>query len=806
MTTPNPTQTPPCTTRLLALAALAGLAMTLAYPSATRQFAWPWVLLLCVVWIIPLGAAIAAFAKATAWRRPNLLLTVGLCLLVAATLTAASASPFARLSILRIWPTLSGVALLFWLHDWLNQSVGSGEFRSKLLAQGIAVGGAIIAMVSLIGWRWESIGKSGIVRNDVPFGHSTYTAGALVLVLPWLIHESLKSTRLRRTGWLTVALGTFVALLATSSRGGVLAIGAVGAIGAGLVGVRAPWSRRNKVIVVGLTVAILGLAVFANPRLREMVRIGGWGHSSQESNAQRNAMLEAGWRMGADRPLTGWGPGTVPLVYPHERWRLHGGVDNVLQLHNTPAQLWAGLGLGGALALILLVTAVIRRLFQLMRQPTFRTIHASAAASVVGYGLFSLTDHQLDLPAMNALLVLALALLFQGDPATTIVTAPRTSRRLAVVGASVLLVTPLILGLQDLRARYAYEQSMSAFETGRPADGLVALEKASTLAPYDPYYRQQFAGRLLAERFQTADAAKQRALAQAATTQLERSLDAGCFQEFAHFNLGWLALDDAKPLRAAAHFLGAAKEAPHRGGVYFGLGLALRNAGDEFGAVRAFALEWIDDPVTATAPIWEWPDFAPLRPKVEEEADGLLAELAPADPTAVYVRQLWSWWKQGGAFPTREFSPESVAFAATVKALAEKREPPAAAENYRWGTLINAWKQSGDVAALTMLGGPDADFGVALVHRKSRHPFPDWHGFFTAGVENEPSLLVNYRSRRLGYGVLALHPDGPILTDLYVRQENRFVSTFASSLFPVKGWLLARELVNRLPVIPTAPP
>ena len=790
----------------MALAALGGLAVTVAYPSATRQFTWPWVLLLFLVWIVPLGASVSVFAKSPIWRRPNSLLTIGLFLLVTATLIAATASPFARLSILRIWPTLSGGALLFWLHDWLNQSAESGEYRSKLLARGIAATGAIVATVSLIGWRWEGIGQSGIVRNDVPFGHSTYTAGALVLLLPWLVHESLKSTRIRRTGWLTASLVAFAALLATSSRGGVLAFGAIGAIGAGLVGIRAPWSRRNKLIVIGFTVVSLSFAVAANPRLREMVRIGGWGHSSQESNAQRNAMIEAGWRMGLDRPLTGWGPGTVPLVYPQESWRLHGGVDNVLQLHNTPAQLWAGLGLGGALALILLVTAVTRRLFQLTRQSTFRTIHASAAASVVGYGIFSLTDHQLDLPAMNALLVLNLALLLQGDNATKTVTASRTSRRLAVAGAVALLVAPVVLGLQDLRARYAYEQSMSAFETGRSADGLVALEKASALAPYDPYYRQQFAGRLLTERFQTAETARQRDLAQAATTQLERSLDAGCFQEFAHFNLGWLALDDAKPLRAAMHFLAAAKEAPHRGGVYFGLGLALRNAGDEAGAVRAFALEWIDDPVTSTAPLWSWPDFAPLRPKIEQEADRLLAELAPTEPTAVYVQQLWGWWKHGGAFSSEEFSPESAAFAATINALSEKRETPAVAEKYRWVTLINAWKQTDAATALALLGGRDADFSAALARRKTRHPFPDWHGFFTAEVENEPTLLVNSRSRRLGYGVLALHPDGPILTDLYVRQENRFVSTFASSLFPAKGWLLARELVNRLPVIPAAKP
>ena len=50
------------------------------------------------------------------------------------------------------------------------------------------------------------------------------------------------------------------------------------------------------------------------------------------------------WQLGLQRPLTGWGPGTVPLAYPRVRAGLEGSTENVLQLHSTPAQLiscWA---------------------------------------------------------------------------------------------------------------------------------------------------------------------------------------------------------------------------------------------------------------------------------------------------------------------------------------------------------------------------------------------------------------------------------------------------------------------------------
>jgi hypothetical protein len=78
------------------------------------------------------------------------------------------------------------------------------------------------------------------------------------------------------------------------------------------------------------------------------------------------------------------------------------------------------------------------------------------------------------------------------------------------------------------------------------------------------------------------------------------------------------------------------------------------------------------------------------------------------------------------------------------------------------------------------------------------------HGFLTASSDDS-ALLVTTRPARTGYGVLALHPDGPVPTDLYVRQSPRLVSGFASGLFPAKGWVPARELISRLPA-PTATP
>ena len=64
---------------------------------------------------------------------------------------------------------------------------------------------------------------------------------------------------------------------------------------------------------------------------------------------------------------------------------------------------------------------------------------------------------------------------------------------------------------------------------------------------------------------------------------------------------------------------------------------------------------------------------------------------------------------------------------------------------------------------------------------------------------------MNTKFSRLGYGVLALHPDGPVLSNLYLSQQNRFVTAFAAGLFPPKGWITAPELLARLPALPPPP-
>lgn len=780
--------------RLLALAAVGAVVLTLAHPSGTRQFTWPWHPLLWLLWLAPL---IALLAGRTPWRHPGRTLTTGLLILGAGTLAAAALSPFAALSLPRVWPTVGGIALFFWLQAWIAE--GDAGARRRWLVNGLAGAAAIIAIVSLVGWRWQSAGVTWLVRNDVPFGHSNTTAGAMLLGLPWLVFAAWQARGMRRLAWGLAAVAAGAALLTTSSRAAVLALGGAGAVAVAFTLACAPWSRRTKGLIVVVAGLLLIGAIAGNPRLREFVRGGGWSDIARESNTQRSAMLAAGWHLGTARPLLGWGPGSVPLAYPQVRAELTGGVDNVLQLHNTPVQLWATLGIVGLIALGLIAGDTLRRILALARAPD--PIALTAAFALLAYGCFALTDHQLDLPLFTVSLALNLCLLC-GAPAGRPVVGTWTRQTATWLAAAALLVPCAQTG-RDLIARHAYEQALTALGEHRPADAVTALERAADRAPYDPYYRHQLAGRLLAMRAASADAAERERLATAAAEHLRLSLAAGCFTEFAHFNLAWLALESDAPRLAASHFRATLALAPHRSGAYLGLGLALRAQQENAAAVRAFALEWVNDPFAATSPQWTHPELAIFRPSVAREAAAILGELAQAHPTATYVDTLWRWWDAGGPPPTHAPTRETRDFVASLEALQRGQSLAPEMRAYPWGRLLDTWQRS--PADINALAARDPAFGAALARRAARHPAPDVHGFLTAGPEGEENLVVAVQSARSGYGVLALHPDGPVLTDLAVRTRPRVVSAFASTVFPARGWVPARELLARLPAEPSTP-
>jgi O-antigen ligase len=557
--------------RILAVGGLAGLAvLTLLDRGATRMFATPWILVLAAIlavppllWLLRLASPAAPLQfPAPAW------LGLAVATFVIPVLGALF-SPYRGPSLLNASLPLAAACLFLLVVSWLQADPDRNRFRLEQILAGAA---AVIALVSTLYWLVDIASASStapfatvlaILRNLHPLGHSNYTAGLMLLCLPalactaWREHGTL---RLVATSASVLAL---LNLFTSGSRGGLLGLAMLGVAG---VGASRPGWKRFLFIAIG-AIALAALLAVANPRIRSMLGPQDPLAAPNISTVQRTAMVEAGLAMGLDRPVLGWGPGTTPLAYPRYRHALAGGAENVLQLHSTPLQLWAETGAAGVLAALAFAMLALRHW---KRSPV-------AAVTLAGYGVFALTDYQLDVPVFAAGVAALAALL--ATPAV-VPPAPRTrvALGLVVLVAAVLIV---LLGTRDRS----------------PLLNTNALALAKDPARHDR-----------------------------AVALFNESLALNPDQEIAHFNRGWL-LVVSDPARAEQHFLAAARLVPDKGGVYFGLGLARLNQGRKDGAAHAFALECINDPRFLASPWWNVPEIAALRGTTTTTYDQLLKPL-----------------------------------------------------------------------------------------------------------------------------------------------------------------------------------
>lgn len=654
-----------------------GLALiTLVSPGATRMYAWPWSLACAVALAAPwLGLLLRAFDRREPLRLPGGGWS-GLALAAMLLITASAlASPYRAATLLFSAPLLAGIALFLLIFDWLHAVPNETPFRMRQLWRAAAGFAVAIELVSVGLWLSGYFeGNAGFLlaaRNPHPLGHSNYTAGLALLMLPGFCAAALHPRGPARAGAFAAAALSGLLLFTSGSRGGVLALGALALVA--LLAWRIPTRKKALIALVFAGAALV--FVFANPRTRAMLAPPDASSPPNISNVQRSAMALAGWRQGLDRPALGWGAGSTPLVYPRYRACLDGGAENVLQLHSLPVQLWADFGAAGLLAAGVFAGLAWRD----------RRRHVIAAITLAGYSVFSLFDWQLDVPVFAAAVALLAACL--APPPST----PPTPRASTLTGGLALgvLVIVALLGRIDP----APEMNARALELAR-----------------DP------------------------AKTDAAMALLRDSLALNPHQEIAHFNLGWLLLvRDAAA--AERHFRAAARLVPDKGGVYFGLGLALLNQSQPGRAADAFALECLNDPAFLTSPWWSEPTVARLRPPTE-------ARLAEFVARAVAELPAGSW----------------------------------AAGEARYLQVLIAWlagradRQA--VAAAANTPERRALFGGAA-------PLPE----FASGPGR------SFRRTRPGYPVLMRNLDVAPPMDLFDVQVNAGLTGDALVIFPAKGWL-----------------
>jgi O-antigen ligase len=563
--------------RVLTLGSVAALAaLTLVDRGATRMFAtpWSWVLIFAVATPL-LTLLLRTFPRARPIILPSTPWLVCAAAVAVVSVASALASPYRGASFLSAAIPVGAVAVFLLGQDWLAFDPERNRAR---LEQFLALGATLVVVASTVLWLIDvSAAFQGgylsqvllVLRNPHPLGHSNYTAGLMLLSLPWLVLAVRRNQGATRIVLVFLAALALFNLFNSGSRGGLLGLAVLGV--AGVAAARLGW---KKFLLIGAGAIVLAAALAAaNPRIRTLFKSPDPAAEPGLSNVQRTAMFQAGGLMGRDRPVLGWGPGTTPLAYPRYRHAVEGGAENVLQLHSLPVQLWAetgAVGLLAALGLLVLVSLSWRR------APV-------AAVTLAGYAVFALTDYQLDVPVFAAAVALLLALLAR--PAT----APATHA--------------VRLGL--------------SFATLACAAAIIGF------AGRDPSPRLNVAALTLAREPSFHDRT---------VALLNESLRLNPDQEIAHFNLGWL-LVVSDPAAAEKHFIAAAQLVPDKGGVYFGLGLARMNQGRRDAAAKAFALECVNEPLFLASPWWSIPDIAALREATTADYTVLLDRVQQAKET-----------------------------------------------------------------------------------------------------------------------------------------------------------------------------
>jgi uncharacterized protein involved in response to NO len=566
MTTPSATFAAPLRRGLAVGGLMALAALTLVSNGATRMHATPWSLLLALAQYAPLallGLRLAGVGEALRRPPPSWQgAAAGAALWV---LVSALASPFRGVSLLAALTPWSAIATFLLLYDWVTRDADRNGALLQRAAAGFAaavvVAGAVPWLAEVVRSRaWQDLATLAASRNGRPLGHSNYAAGLALLAWPWLAAQARRTRGVPRALWSVIALLGLVLLISSGSRAGVLGLGA--AVAVGLYHLRLRWRTLGFAGLGGL--AFLVAVVWVNPRTRTLlVRQAHAGFHLHESSTQRTAMVTAGWRMGRDRPVVGWGPGTTTLVYPRYRAGLDGGVEDALQLHSTPVQLWADYGLGGVAALLAFVGLVA----QASRRHRADPLLVPGSVALAGYAVVALLDFQLDVPVFPFALAVSAALL----AATATQVTPSPAPRIWLAPVLAIVATVAVLGRPDETPAL----NVSALSLGRDPGG---QPKAIALL----------------------------------TESLRRNPD----QEIAQFNLGWL-LVVRDPAAAERHFRAAAHLVPDKGGVYFGLALARLNQQPVTGdptVARALALECLNDPLFLTSPWWREPALAAYRP------------------------------------------------------------------------------------------------------------------------------------------------------------------------------------------------
>jgi O-antigen ligase len=800
--------------RLLALLSAGFYALfTLLPDSHSLMVQWPWVLvwqlgLLCpVLWLL-----------GSLWHQQRIQALAYGCdswvgLSAIAIVVSTLWAEFPQQARWYGWAALCFIAALYALNTWLTSPqrrlqilVGQGYLSLAFIVLSLSLWTTQTLLPELA--RLAALNQSGVqlpfdfsvleLRNWAPIGHQNYVAGYLLLALPLLIGLCLLQRGWRRWLWIGgIGLG-ILDLYTTSSRGGWLGLVVLCLVSFAILLFRTQLPRRWLGVAGASICLTLVLLVWANNRLRTVLEAAIQGQGDTEF-AYRTINAAVGWQMGSSHPWSGIGLGNVPLLYQKYR-PLWAGQESELayQLHSTPVQLWAEMGIGGILLLVGAIAFLLYRLrgwLALKPNRSDRVLVWSLCGGLLAYGVLSLTDYQLDNVSISGTLVIYVACLasaFRIDDRANFLTPLPYARPLFYAGLGILL--GVIVWLVPIhRAWQLSSQGFEALAQDQVAIFRDRLVQAHQTVPWEPYYPYQLAWNFGNFALQSQNSQQRQLALEEGIRWFKAGLAASPYQEFGSSNLGWLLLEnDAKA--ASGAFARSARLVPAKRGVMYGLGLSLLAQGKLDWAIEAMALESLRDPAFVTSPRWRLPQLRSLYPQVLDRAAAYYTDLLQqhSQPRAfnAYLhncRGSLYWWQGKLSEARADLDKYGNPLSRLLLDLAEGKslqpllsQLPASPSK----RLLEAWanpSQRPELLRQAWILAMKADLPpetekALLASMDSSTDFEQWL------KQNAP--VWEYRRQRSGFGVLSRHVDGPLPTDLWTVVENLAVTTWLGDLFP----------------------
>ncbi|MGL5034961.1 MAG: O-antigen ligase family protein, partial [Microcystaceae cyanobacterium] len=560
--------------RLLAnLTAAFYVLFTLLPNSSSLMIAWPFVFIWQVALLTPMFWLLWQIGLGRRWRGLGKYLDAIAVLGILGLFAANLGAVFPNQAHWYGWAAIGVLAGLYALNNWLLNPDDPKLIKQRreglLIKQGYLSFAFII--ISLLIWLTQTLlpylsqlqqfKQAGVnlsfsfsvleLRNWAPIGHQNYVAGYLVLALPLFALFAFSTLGKKRIFWLiALALG-LINLYTTSSRGGWIAL--IFFMVWALTGL-AIQGKINRRLLLGLSAglgSLLAIILLTNDRLKSSFSGLLQGQGSGEITYRfLNNLI--GWRMGSSHPFTGIGLGGVSLNYQKYRPFWAGRESEITyQLHSTPAQLFAEMGIWGILILVATTGGLIYFLGQWLKQNDKLSADFIPVWTISGalfsYGIISLTDYQLDNLCISGFLAIYWVSLVSYQSSRNLLTEVNQTNSLfhklalPLTYSGLALILAVIIWLFPIqRAWQLSNLGFTALSAKKFPAFVDYLTKANQLAPWESYYPFQLGWNLGDIALMAPNQTERIQLTEAAIAALEKGVKVSPYQEFAYNNLGWL--------------------------------------------------------------------------------------------------------------------------------------------------------------------------------------------------------------------------------------------------------------------------